>query len=300
MMWRFYGQEAEGSRLFHGSGKTGGRTTIMSSPYWIRTLINKTFSTRFLLARLTHVRPIGRIVEKLLFENDEIIYLPGDEVININRAVEAPDSLAVPSQVVEHFIRHAACHWIMDFCICRDSARCQDYPIEYGCIFLGAAANDINPAFGRRVTMEEALSHARRCREAGLVHLIGRNKLDTVWLNVGPPEKLMTICNCCPCCCLWKMLPAITPAIGSRVFRMPGLHLAVTDRCAGCGTCAENVCFVKAISLQEGRAVIDQAECRGCGRCAAVCPEQAIEVVIEDEAYIAHAIDRISTLVDLS
>ncbi|MEW6076837.1 MAG: 4Fe-4S binding protein [Thermodesulfobacteriota bacterium] len=271
----------------------------MGSPYWIRTLINKTFSSRYLLARLTRFRAIGRIVDHLLFKNDDIIYLPGDQIVPVDKTVNESESLALPSQVVEYFIRKAGTHWIMDFCICRDSSRCQSYPINYGCIFLGEAARGINPAFGRLVTMEEALAHARRCREAGLIHLIGRNKLDTVWLNIGPPDKLMTICNCCPCCCLWKILPVITPAISSKVSRIPGLHLEVTDRCVGCGACARDICFVKAITMEGGRAVIDQEECRGCGRCESVCPQKAIRVVIDDEKYIIHAIERISEIVDV-
>ena len=96
----------------------------------------------------------------------------GYDVIPVNQSVEQPESLAVPSQVVEHFIRKAAFHWVMDFCICRDSAHCKDYPVEYGCIFLGTAASDINPRFGRPVTMAQALDHARRCRESG-VHIRG-------------------------------------------------------------------------------------------------------------------------------
>jgi hypothetical protein len=37
--------------------------------------------------------------------------------------------------------------------------------------------------------------------------MIGRNKIDTLWMGVGPGYKLMTVCNCCPCCCLFKTLP---------------------------------------------------------------------------------------------
>jgi len=92
-----------------------------------------------------------------------------------------------------------------------DSTGCKDYPMDLGCIFLGEAVKEINPKFGRMATVEEALEHAKKCRDAGLVHLIGKNKLDTVWLNAGPGDKLMTICNCCPCCCLWKILPDISP-----------------------------------------------------------------------------------------
>jgi len=54
---------------------------------------------------------------------------------------------------------------------------------------MGAAAMGIHPRFGRPVDRDEALDHVRRCREAGLVHLVGRNRLDTVWLGVGPPQR---------------------------------------------------------------------------------------------------------------
>ncbi|MBS3759226.1 MAG: 4Fe-4S binding protein [Desulfobacterales bacterium] len=273
----------------------------MSSPYWVKSLIKKTFFTRFFLSKLTHYRPIGRIVDQMLFKNDDIIYLPKDQVIKIDESIEAPESVAAPSQVVEHFIKRANTRWIMNFCICRYSNQCKNYPIELGCIFLGDAARDINPKFGRLATVEEALDHARRCREAGLVHMIGRNKLDTVWLNIGPSQRLMTICNCCPCCCLWKVLPVITPTISGKIHRMPGIHMEVTEKCVGCGTCTkEGVCFVDAIRLEGERAVIDQNECRGCGRCAAVCPKDAIRVVIENDAFIENAIRRISNDVDVT
>jgi len=69
----------------------------------------------------------------------------------------------------------------------------------------------------------------------------------------------------------------------------------------GCGTCTkEGVCFVDAIRLEGERAVIDQNECRGCGRCAAVCPKDAIRVVIENDAFIENAIRRISNDVDVT
>ena len=189
----------------------------MSRPTWFIDLIKKTFPGRFRFAALTKVPIIGRAVDRALFAGDDIIYLPKDNVIPIGRAIPGPESLVLPSQIVEHFIEQAAYHWIMNFCICRDASACRDYPIALGCLFLGEAVLEINPQHGHLVSKEEALAHARRCREAGLVHLIGRNKLDTVWLGIGPSNKLMTICNCCPCCCLWRMLPQIDPAIGHKV-----------------------------------------------------------------------------------
>ncbi|MDA3897136.1 MAG: 4Fe-4S dicluster domain-containing protein [Desulfobacteraceae bacterium] len=272
----------------------------MGNPYWIKYLINKTFSQRFFWARLTNYPIIGKMIDSALFKGDDIFYLPKDKTIPVNEAVEQPEGVMAPSKIVEHFIRQANYHWIMDFCICRDSTHCKDYPVELGCIFLGEAIKDINPKFGRQVTTEEALEHAQKCRDAGLVHLIGKNKLDTVWLNAGPGDKLMTICNCCPCCCLWKILPEIKPEIAQKIHRLPGLSVKVTDDCIGCGKCTKDVCFVDAIRLEEDRAVIDQVACRGCGRCVEVCPNHAIVIHVEDEAYISRMIKRLETKVDVT
>ncbi len=271
----------------------------MSRPLWLVQLIKKTFPQRFVAARMTHLPLLGKLVERWLFKGDDLIYLPRDQVILVNQPLALPEQIVLPSQVAEHFIKRAEVHWIMDVCICRDASRCQDYPIDLGCLFLGRAALDINPRLGRRVTQAEALAHARRCREAGLVHLLGRNKLDTVWLGVGPGERLLTICNCCPCCCLWRMLPQVNPQLSAKVARMPGVTVQVSARCTGCGACSEDVCFVDAIQMVQGRAVIGDA-CRGCGRCIDVCPQNAIEITLEDGKYVTHAIERLSALVDVS
>ncbi len=271
----------------------------MASPLWFVALLKKTFSQVFFLARLTHAPGIGRLIDHALFKGDDIMYLPKDRTIRINRSLDRAGDVVAPSQVVEHFIRKAHYRWRMHSCICRDASKCKDYPVELGCLFLGEAVLGINTELGRLVTEEEALEHVGQCREAGLVHLIGRNKLDSVWLNVRPGEKLLTVCNCCPCCCLWRILPHVTPDIGSKVTRMPGVSLSVTDRCQGCGACAQDVCFVNAVRLVEGRAVIGD-DCRGCGRCATVCPNGAIEVEIDDPDIVSESIERITKVVDLS
>ncbi|MGD9101684.1 MAG: 4Fe-4S binding protein [Anaerolineae bacterium] len=270
----------------------------MARPLWFVKLVKMSFPGRFLLARMTHVSLFGKLIDRWLFQDDAIVYLPQDRVLQINASVERAKEVVLPSQVLEHFIEKANYHWIMNTCICRDSSQCQDYPIDLGCLFLGEAAMGINPKLGRRVTREEALEHVERCREAGLVHLVGRNKLDTIWLGIGPGHKLLTICHCCPCCCLWRVLPDIVPWIGDKVTRMAGVTVSVTERCVGCGTCTQGVCFVDAIHLSGERAVIGDA-CRGCGRCVSVCPQEAIELVIDDAEFIPKTVNRIAPLVDV-
>jgi ferredoxin len=239
-------------------------------------------------------------MDRMLFEGDDLLYLPKDRVIQveINQSFDPPESVVLPSQVVHSFIDEASVRWVMDFCICRESNRCEDYPRDLGCLFLGEAASGIDPRLGRLVSREEAHRHVRRAREAGLVHLIGRNKLDTVWLDVGPGERLLTVCNCCPCCCLWKMLPDLDPSLGGRVTRMEGVDVRVADGCVGCGTCLES-CFVEAIELVDGQAVIGD-ECRGCGRCVEACPNKVITITIPDLADVESTISRIEDAVDVT
>ncbi len=252
-------------------------------------LIKKTFGMRFILARTTRLPVMGWVLNKALFEGDRMVYLPMDRVVRVDRTLGQPMQSFLPSSVAEHFVRMARHRWIMNECICRSSSHCKDYPVGLGCLFLGEASAHISPGLGRPVSEEEAIEHLRKCREAGLVHVIGRDRLDAVWLGVRPGHRLMTICNCCPCCCLWKMLPSLSPDIASRFTPLPGVSISVTDRCIGCGKCVD-ACFLEAIKVTEGRAAIG-GECRGCGRCADACPRKAIEV-----SYDGRLEDAISTL----
>jgi ferredoxin len=271
----------------------------MARPIWFVNLLKRFFPDRFWMAKLTHLPIVGSLVDYSLFRGDDIVYLAKDNVIPVNAEIHSPEEIVLPSQVVDHFIHAANYHWIMDFCICRESDQCEVYPHHLGCLFLGEAVLDINPKLGQLVSEEDALAHARRCREAGLVHMIGRNRLDMVWLGATPGEKLLTICNCCPCCCLWKMLPVIAPDIGKKIHKMPGIHVMVTDQCAGCGTCTDEICFVDAIHLENGQAVISEA-CRGCGHCVEICPNNAIEIMIESSSFVQQTIAEIKPLVDVS
>jgi UDP-glucose 4-epimerase len=80
---------------------------------------------------------------------------------------------------------------------------------------------------------------------------------------------------------------------------MPGITVGVNGQCIGCGTCTQDVCFVDAISVVEGQAVISET-CRGCGRCVSVCPQEAIEMSIEYAQFVEKSIARISQLVDVA
>ncbi|MFW9874437.1 MAG: 4Fe-4S binding protein, partial [Candidatus Thorarchaeota archaeon] len=135
--------------------------------------------------------------------------------------------------------------------------------------------------------------------EVGLVQMIGRNRLDAQWLGVKPGEKLLSICNCDPCCCLWRVSSILKPKIGSKIKKMPGVKIYVSNKCIGCGTCSKGVCFVDAIEIMEDHAVINN-ECRGCGRCVEICPQKAIDIIIDDFNYVKKSINEIENVIDIA
>lgn len=256
-------------------------------------LFEKIFPHRFLAVKITRVPLMRQIANKMLFDKTNLTVLPKESVIKITleKSILPPSNIVLPSQVVEYFIRKTKHRFIMNFCICREAMHCKNHPIEFGCLFLGDAVKNINHDFGREATIEEALAYAQKCRASGLVHLIGRDKIDETWLGVSSKGQLLTICNCCNCCCLWKMLPNLDPRISAKVKRMPGVEVTVTEKCIGCGLCKEK-CFVQAISIQNGKAIISN-ECKGCGRCVELCSQKAIKILINDSQFVTTTINRI-------
>ena len=282
-----------------------GQALTMLSPERNVRLIRKNFHKRFRMARMVRDhRSLNRVAGRLLFDGDVIYYTPKDSAVGKSRRLEVSidagvkDDTVLPADVARELIERSRYHYVMDFCICRSSSGCEDFPTELGCIFLGRGTKNIRGNVGRMVTKEEALRHLELCREAGLVQLVGRNKIDSVWLDSGKKEDLLTICNCCPCCCLWKMLPDLPENISEKISRLPGVEVAVDpDRCIGCGLCGES-CFVGALRISDGKCVIDDSACRGCGRCADACPHDAISVRTS-EVSIEASVEEMCGLVDI-
>ena len=85
--------------------------------------LKKGFPLRSGFARVTKIPILGRIMDYMLFHEDEIIYIPKDEasVIKIDKEIVHGETI-VPSMVIDHFIEEANYHWIMDWCICRSAS----------------------------------------------------------------------------------------------------------------------------------------------------------------------------------
>ena len=74
-------------------------------------------------------------------------------------------------------------------------------------MFIGPAVRSVDPEVGRLVSREEALAHLQEATDAGLVSCLGKFNGDAIALGVWQHKKLMTICHCCPCCCISTSIP---------------------------------------------------------------------------------------------
>ena len=91
----------------------------------------------------------------------------------------------------------------------------------------------------------------------------------TGYRDVKLPHKFKIAVGGCPNNCVKPDLNDIG-IVGQR---FPLIH---SDLCKGCQLCAKE-CPIHVISMQEGKAVIDNTQCNHCGRCIKKCPFHAIE-----------------------
>ena len=241
-------------------------------------------------ARLSKIPPLPLLARKALdLESSGLTYIP------IYQNVELPPGTVAPAEIIRHFIEEAAHHVIIRKCLCRTAMECSDYDREFGCTFLGEGAREIDPAIGRHVTKEEALDHFREACQMGLISVVGKFKGDAYALGVREHDRLMTVCHCCPCCCVTTSLRYAPRQARDVLVRLEGLEVRVGDECTGCGRCAD-ACVFGQMSVVNGRAVVGE-ECKGCGRCAMVCEKGAISISLNDPGYMEECLSRISASV---
>ena len=99
----------------------------------------------------------------------------------------------------------------------------------------------------------------------------------SIWLGATPGQKLLTICNCCPCCC--PTMRGIVEFNRLTAVAHADFQATVNDTaCDGCGDCIE-YCHFGALSLPQGLCVVNTECCMGCGLCAAACLLDALSLV---------------------
>jgi len=242
-------------------------------------------------ARLTKFPPVGRLVKHFFFDGDFAVYLPH------KKAQKGQVKVVLPDAVVNYFIEQASFRFQMNGCVCRETNRCQNYPPDLGCLFLGEAARGINPALGREVGVAEAKAIQKRVDELGLINMVGKLRLDRVLLAVSPGERLLTICHCCECCCLFNLLPYLATPIGARFRSWTGLRSRWTGPAAVVADASKPA--LPGLSALKREKPSSEKQCRGCGRCVTSCPAEAITLIIEKDDFIEESILRIRSYVQV-
>jgi len=209
-------------------------------------------------------------------ETTAVYLLPVGEVI------QAGKNYVLPPVVLQRLVRQADGIGIMKECMCRRQEDCKAFSKDVACLIFGEAARQMDPTLCRMVSPEEALAHAVKALNLGLMPLIVHDRIDAFLWGVEFP-RMLNVCFCCPCCC--QVLEGVRfrneGSYAQNVHRLPGLSVTVNEECTGCGTCIPS-CPVQAIHPQDGRAKISPA-CKGCGICVLRCPVHAIRMTLEPE-----------------
>lgn len=198
---------------------------------------------------------------------------------------EQGEKVVVPMDLIKESLKHVSYIGGMDTCLCREANGCEDYPHDIACLFFGEGGKTIvKHGLGRQLTYEEA---CERVDQAAAHGLMGQ----AVWIEVeqllwgirnDQMDKFLEICFCCPCCCIaMRLARNATPQERHRFH--PSGWTAVPDRtkCVGCQKCVSgpNGCPVEAISFgEDGKVVIDQEICVGCGICKTKCNLDVIKI----------------------
>jgi len=238
-------------------------------------------------SKLNGIPVLGYIYNFLMFFKPDHKRFTRGVILPLNvDLTDSVENVVMPIELMKKAVREASYITIMRACICRDAQKCETYPIDHGCIFIGQGARVLEERkIGRKATVEEALAHIDKGAAAGLVG-------QSLWIEVEQyvwgmknedMHRFLELCFCCPCCCTaFKIFRNSGEDVRQRV-RSVGwkayVDKDITQACGSCKICSQK-CPVGAISNPNGLAVVDQKKCVGCGICESECPNSYPRLIL--------------------
>ncbi|MHA1143854.1 MAG: 4Fe-4S binding protein [Candidatus Helarchaeota archaeon] len=201
-----------------------------------------------------------------------------DRTINVNDSIDVPETSVLRAgtvnEIVEKYGKDG--NIAVSNCICRqhvisEGGSCRLKLPRETHMWLGKVANHvIKHKLGREISKSEALEILKDVREKGGIHEIMYHKMD-------PNDLELSICNCCWDCC--NSIGAYNR--GQIPLYIKSNYLSTIpdiSKCTGCENCID-YCPILAISMKNGKAIINEKKCIGCGQCEYHCPEDAFKLI---------------------
>ncbi len=226
---------------------------------------------------------LGKLAKKITMMSNEDRDFSQGYIVSMNHDInynEKYKNSVLPIDLIKKAISGSSFRAIMNTCYCRDSLKCKNYPIDFGCVMIGEGARSmVERGIAREVSIEEALEHTDKAADMGLIAMCLWIEIEAFGMGVAEEDhyKLMEVCYCCPCCCIGlRNFKNFGNDIMKR-FSSIGWVAASKDGCKGCKKCAK-VCPTEAITVYEDYIAVSN-DCLGCGICASKCPYEAIEMI---------------------
>ncbi|WP_136798826.1 4Fe-4S binding protein [Desulfosediminicola ganghwensis] len=189
------------------------------------------------------------------------------KIVTLNKKIDIQDlEQVIPYKLARSIILENPLHLAVLDCPCRLVRQKHCKPVDV-CIIAGEVFTSFvlehHPDKSRKISVEEAVEISEAEHRRGHVH--------HAFFKSDLFGRFYAICNCCGCCCgalqAWQRG---TPMLASSGY----VCKADQSLCTGCGVCVR-FCQFGALSLEDGRIVIDEERCLGCGVCVSKCKENA-------------------------
>ena len=199
-------------------------------------------------------------------------------IITIDQDIPRRDlEQIIPYPMARDFVLRAPLDIVVYECPCRQTRETPCEPTQV-CLIMGRPFTNFileqHPHSSRRIGQEEAVELIEAEHKRG--------HIQTAWFKDAMGGRFYAMCNCCKCCCfgMEAMAKYAIPMAASSGY------VAQVDEavCKACGVC-EAICPFEAIQVQ-GTAVVNWETCMGCGVCVGQCSNKAMTLVRDERKGI--------------